>query len=259
MKEYKTLNKRPEINVYPFQKMKYQISGKILYITSCVKNITFILTDDNYFYVIDNSKEKGTTKYLLHSTLDQKNKIKFQAQEIESQIWCHKLGNHAIIKNKNEIFYYNPNLLKEKVQELNFFYEDKYLQPYAIAFDDDYFEPNDTGEILFSDYYSDIYKLQISISGQNVIRVFGRIFSFREKGLNEDNDIDDEFNDYFSMSKNDRILDMKLLYSSKHNVLSANKGSEGKNIIIMAITNNILFQFQGKDSFENVFENYSIK
>ena len=261
MKEYKTLNKIPEINVYPMQKIRYQISGKILYITSCVKNITFILTDDDSFYVIDNSKEKGTTKYLLHSTLEQKNRNKFQTQEIESQIWCHKLGSHAIIKYKNEIFYYNPNLLKEKVQELNFFYEDKYLQPYAIAFDDDYFEPNDTGEILFSDYNSDIYKLQISISGQNVIRVFGRIFSFREKGLSDKNeeDIENEFNDYFCLNKNDRILDMKLLYSSKHNVLSANKGSEGKNIIIMAITNNILFQFQGKDSFEDVFENYSIK
>ena len=253
MKDYKTLNKRPEINVYPLQKMRYQISGKILYITSCVKNITFILTDEDSFYVIDNSKEHGTNKYSLHSTIDPKNKIKFQSNEIHSQIWCHKLGHHAIIKYKNEIYYYNPNLLKEKVQELNFFYEDKYLQPYAVAFNDDYFEPNDTGEILFSDYNSDIYKLQITISGQNVIRIFGRIFSFKEK-----EETDNELN-YFNLNKGDRILDMKLLYSSKYNILSGNKGTEGKNIIIMAITNNILFQFQGKDSFENVFENYSIK
>ena len=253
MKDYKTLNKRPEINVYPLQKMRYQISGKILYITSCVKNITFILTDEESFYVIDNSKEHGTNKYSLHSTIDPKNKIKFQSNEIHSQIWCHRLGHHAIIKYKNEIYYYNPNLLKEKVQELNFFYEDKYLQPYAVAFNDDYFEPNDTGEILFSDYNSDIYKLQITISGQNVIRIFGRIFSFKEK-----EETDNELN-YFNLSKGDRILDMKLLYSSKYNILSGNKGTEGKNIIIMAITNNILFQFQGKDSFENVFENYSIK
>ena len=257
MKDYNTLNLRPEINVYPLEKMKYHITGKILYLTTCVKNITFILTDDDSFYVIDNTKENSTTKYPLRSTLDPKNKVKFQSKEIESQIWCHKLGSHAIIKYKNEIFYYNPHLLKEKVQELNFFYEDKYLQPYAIAFNDDYFEPNDTGEILFSDYNSDIYKLQITISGQNVIRIFGRIFSFRNN-KKEENDINEEFN-IFSMNKNDRILDMKLLYSSKHNILSANIGSEGKNIIIMAITNNILFQFQGKDSFENVFENYSIK
>ena len=119
---------------------------------SCVKNITFILTNEDNLYVIDNSKEKYINKYILHSTLDQKSKSKYQTNELELQIWCHKLGTHAIIKYKKEIFYYNPHLLKEKVQELNFFYEDKYLQPYAVAFDDDYFELNDTGEILFSDY-----------------------------------------------------------------------------------------------------------
>jgi len=261
MKDYKTLNKRPEINVYPMEKIKYQISGKILYMISCVKNITFILTDESAFYVIDNFKEKSINKYILKTTKDPKNKIKYQTNEIESQIWCHKLGTHAIIKYKNDVFYYNPNLLKEKVQELNFFYEDRYLQPYAIAFDDDSFETNDTGEILFSDYNSDIYKLQITINGQNVIRVFGRIFSFRGHNKNENNklNVNSEEMNYFIMNENDRILDIKFLYSSKYNIQSATKGTEGKNIIIMAITNNILFQFQGKDSFDDVFSNYSIK
>ena len=260
MKDYNTINKRPEINMYPMEKMRYPISGKILYITSCVKNKTFILTDEASLYVIDNSKEKNINKYPLISTLNsKKNKVKNQTEEIESQIWCHKLGSHAIIKYKNECFYYNPLLAKEKVQELNFFYEDKYLQPYAVAFDDDNFDPNDTGEILFSDYNSDIYKLQITISGQNVIRVFGRIFSFRNKIKNNNENNDDFDINYFRFNDNDRILDIKLIYSSKYNVLSGSKGSEGKNIIILAITNNILFQFQGKDSFDNVFENYSIK
>ena len=255
MKDYNTLNKRPEINEYPIEKIRYPITGKILYMTSCVKNLTFILTDEDSFYVIDNSKEKSLTKYILHSTLEPKNKSKFQSKEISSQIWCHKLGFHAIIKYNNEIFYYNPHLTKEKVQELNFFYEDKYLQPYAVAFDDDNFDTNDTGEILFSDYNSDIYKLQITIAGQNVVRVFGRIFSLRQdiKNKNEENDIN-----FFNMNDNDRILDMKLMYSSKYNILSANKGTEGKDIIIIAITNNILFQFHGKDSLDKVFESYSI-
>ena len=260
MKEHKILNKKSEINTYPMKKMHYQISGKILYMTSCVKNITFILTNEDNLYVIDNSKEKGMNKYVLHSTLDQKSKTKYQTNEIESQIWCHKLGTHAIIKYKNEIFYYNPHLLKEKVQELNFFYEDKYLQPYAVAFDDDYLELNDTGEIVFSDYNSDIYKLQITISGQNVIRVFGRIFGLKDYSKKKNNRNNDSTNfNFFSLNKNDRILDMKLIYSSKNSILSANKGTEGKSIIIMAITNNILFQFHGKDSLENVFENYSIE
>ena len=74
MKDYNTLNKRPEINEYPMEKIRYPITGKILYMTSCVKNLTFILTDEDSFYVIDNSKEKAMTKYILHSTLEQKNK-----------------------------------------------------------------------------------------------------------------------------------------------------------------------------------------
>ena len=225
--------------------------------TSCVKNITFILTDADSFYVIENGKENNINKYSLH--LDQKDRNKNQAKEVESQIWCHKLGGHAIIKYKNDTFYYNSNLGKEKVHELNLFYEDKYLQPYSVAFDDDLYEQNDTGEILFSDYNSDIYKLQITTNDQTIMRIFGRIFSFEppKKIGNEEDDDFETFN-YFRMDKKDRILDMKLISSSKLSMHNAFKGNEGKNISIFAITNTILFQFQGKDSFEKVFQNYSL-
>ena len=262
IKNYKTINKTPDINVYPIEKINYQILGKILYMTSCVKNITFILTDADYFYVIENGKENGINKYSLHTEQKEKDKIKYQSPEIESQIWCHKLGGHAVIKYKNDVFYYNPFLGgKEKVHELNLFYEDKYLQPYSVAFDDDFYEQYDTGEILFSDYISDIFKLQITTNDQSIMRIFGRIFSFTppQKLPNEENDEDfDDFN-YFKIDKNDRILDMKLISSSKLSMHNTSKGNEGKNISIFAITNNILFQFKGKDSFEKVFENYSIK
>ena len=259
MKDYKTINKRPDINVYPIQKVNYQILGKILYMTSCVKNITFILTDADLFYVVENGKENNINKYKLHAS-DQKDRNKYQTKEIESQIWCHKLGGHAIIKYKNDTFYYNSSLGKEKVQELNLYYEDKYLQPYAVAFDDDYFEQNDTGEILFSDYNSEIYKLQVTTNDQTIMRVFGRIFSFEppKKIVNEEDDDIEIFN-YFRMDKKDRILDMKLISSSKLSMYNALKGNEGKSISIFAITNTILFQFQGKDSFEKVFQKYSLK
>ena len=260
MKDYKTLNKRPDINVYPIQKMNYQVLGKILYITSSVKNITFLLTDADYFYVIDNGKENNISKFSLHSS-EQKDKSKYQTKEIESQIWCHKLGGHAIIKYKNDAFYYNSSLGKEKVQELNLYYDDKYLQPYSVAFDDDFYELYDTGEILFSDYCSDIYKLQITSNGQNIMRIFGRIFTFHPPEKLENEEVEDDFDEfnYFKMDKKDRILDMKLISSSKLSMHNTSKGNEGKNIIIFAITNNILFQFQGKDSFEKVFSNYSLK
>ena len=261
--EYKTINKIPEINVYPITKMKYQVMGKIIYMTSCVKNITFILTDADYFYVIDNGKENGVNKYLLKaSDAKEKGGIIYQAEEIESQIWCHKLGGHAIIKYKNDTFYYNASLDKDKVKELNLCCEgNKSLQPYAVAFDDDFYEENNTGEILFSDYYSDIYKLQIIITvDQNLNRILGKIFSFRypEKLPNETDEDMDDFK-YFQMDKKDRILDMKVLASSKLSMHNASRGNEGKDILILAITNNIIFQFHGKDSFEQVFENYSLK
>ena len=292
-KDFKTINRIPDINVYPIEKMNYHIFGKILYMTSCVKNITFIITDEDYFYVIENGKDNGINKYPLvindknEKDKDKKDKIKYQTKEQEFQIWCHKLGSHAIIKYKTDTFYYNSNLGGEKVVPLILNYEDQILQPYAVAFDDDFLEQYDTGEILFSDYYSDIYKLQIKTNNQSIRKEFKRIFSFRgnkcgeivqnfgyskltpmnasysnknqEKFQNEENEEDsDDFN-FFRMDKNDRIYDMKLISSSKLSMHKASKGNEGKNIFILAITNTILFQFQGKDSFEKVFENYSIK
>ena len=266
-KDYKTINKIPDINVYPIEKMKYQILGKILYMTSCVKNITFILTDADYFYVIENGKENGINRYILRSSdlnskdSKEKQNKKYQSKEIESQIWVHKLGGHAIIKYKNDTFYYNSSLGREKVQELVLYYEDKFLTPYAVAFDDDFFEQYDTGEILFSDYVSDIYKLQISTNDQRILPIFGRIFSFKKQEKLENEEYDEDFDDfnYFRMDKNDRIYDMKLTSYSKLSMHNTSKGNEGKNIFIYAITNNILFQFKGKDSFEKVFDNYSLK
>lgn len=261
-KEYRTINKIPDINVYPIEKMNYQIMGKILYMTSCVTKMTFVLTDADYFYVIENGKENGIIKYILHTEQKEKDKIKYQSPEIESHIWCHKLGGHAIIKYKNDMFYYNSCLGgKEKVHELNLFYEDKYIQPYSVAFDDDFYEQFDTGEILFSDYNSDIYKLQITTNDQSIMRIFGRIFTFSPPKKLGEEEVDDDFDDfnYFKLDKNDRILDMKFISSSKLSMHNTSKGNEGKNISIFAITNNILFQFKGKDSFEKVFENYSLK
>ena len=235
-KDYKTINKTPDINVYPIEKMKYQILGKILYMTSCVKNITFILTDADYFYVIENGKENGINRYILRSS-DQNSKDskekqnkKYQSKEIESQIWVHKLGGHAIIKYKNDTFYYNSSLGREKVQELVLFYEDKFLTPYAVAFDDDFFEQYDTGEILFSDYASDIYKLQISTNDQRILPIFGRIFSFKKQEKLENEEYDEDFDDfnYFRMDKNDRIYDMKLISYSKLSMHNTSKGNEGK-------------------------------
>ena len=58
MKEFKTINKKnQDINAYPIKEIKFNINGNILYMTSCVKNITFILTESDYLYVIENDKK----------------------------------------------------------------------------------------------------------------------------------------------------------------------------------------------------------
>ena len=56
MKEYKTINKKPNINKYPIEKMDIAIKGKILYMTTSESQNMFILTADGYFYVVNKGK-----------------------------------------------------------------------------------------------------------------------------------------------------------------------------------------------------------
>ena len=60
MKEYKTINKKPDINKFPLQKLNLHIQGKILYVTSTPypNKKLFILTDKNVFYVIEKENTK---------------------------------------------------------------------------------------------------------------------------------------------------------------------------------------------------------
>ena len=267
MKKYNTINKQPDIDVFKIKKMNFSIQGEILYMTSSENNNIFIITESKYFYVIEKGMEKYTKKYKIPTTW-LKNR-KYQTEDLDSHIWCNKLGNHAIIKFKNNIYYYNPNIPKEKIQELYLYYNNIYLQPYAIAFNNDYYEITDTGEILFSDYNSDIYKLRIKIDKNKLTSFFSPIFSFNttkerindkeEEDEEEDEDYFEDLN-FFKMNKNEKILDMKIIISCESmDTYDSNLNSKGKNILIIAITNNKLFQFYGKDSYEDVFKNYSIE
>jgi len=270
MKDYKTINKRPEINKYPIQGMNISIIGKILYVISSESNNMFILTDQDNFYVIEKGKFNDIKEYKLKSILLEQNKEKreekkiarFQSKALESQIWCDKLGTHVIIKYKNVTFYYNPFMAK-KIEELDLFmFGNTCAQPYAVAFNDDFYDMEDTGKILFSDYNSVIYELQLKLNeNKEMIRLsFGQIFNFKQekvkKGEEDDDDID--FN-FFKMEENDRILDMKLIVSGNDLAGDRSLGNEGKNIFILAITKHVLFQFYGKNSFKDVFDNYSLE
>ena len=267
MKEFKTINKKPNINKYPIEKMDIAIKGKILYMTTSESQNMFILTADGYFYVVNKGKLNDIEGFQLKSDqLDpekvEKYKIKFQTEKKESQIWCDKIGTHVIIKYKNVSFYYNP-LMPKKVEELNLnMLGNTFLQPYAVAFNDDFYDAEDTGKILFSDYYSVIYELQLKLSEQKELMrlTFGKVFSFiPEKVENLVEDEEDKYFNFFQMEENDRILDMKLMVSGNPSLGVQSEEDEDKNIFVIAITKHILFQFQGKKSFKDVFENYTLK
>ena len=265
-KECKTINKIKVVNKYPIEKMDIAIKGKILYMISSEMHNMFVLTDNGYFYVINKGKLNDIEGFELKSDFLDPEKVKnsgvkFQSDKKESQIWCNKLGTHVIIKYKNVSFYYNP-LMAKKIDELNLIMFNEFVQPYAVAFNDDFYEPEDTGKILISDYNSVIYDLQLKLSEEKeLIRLtFGEVFKFRIEKIKNliVEDEDEEFN-FFKMEENDRILDMKLIVSENPTMGVSKVGNEDKNIFILAITKHILFQFYGKNDFKDVFENYSLE
>ena len=263
MAECKTINKVEEAKKYQILSMNIALKGKIMYVTSSENNNMFILTDsDEYnFYVIKKGKNKENVieSYFLKSEIP--DGAVFQTNNQESQIWCNKLGTHVIIKYKNAVFYYNP-YMKKKTAEMMLFTLNKYLQPYSVAFNDDVYEPEKTGKILFSDYNSSIYELEIELNEQKeMIHFFGEIFKFKAEIVKKYDETDEDPTfDFFEMEKDDRILDMKLILSKDTTTMGdASIGNEGKNIFILAITKNILFQFYGKDSYKKVFENYKLE
>ena len=132
------------------------------------------------------------------------------------------------------------------MQELDLYFSGKYLQPYSFAFDDDFYEEGNTGEILFSDFNSDIYKFQITIYEQTISRIIGIVFSFRTPST-DDEETEDDFEDfnYFKLDRNDRIFDMKFISSSKFSMYNVTKGNEGKNIFIYQLQ--IIFYFNLKE------------
>ena len=263
MSECKTINKVEEAKKYQIISMNIALKGKIMYVTSSENNNMFILTDsDEYnFYVIKKgkNKENNIESYFLKSEIP--DGAVFQTNSQESQIWCDKMGTHVIIKYKNAVFYYNP-YMKKKTSEMMLFTLNKYLQPYSVAFNDDFYDIEKTGKILFSDYNSSIYELQIELNEEKeMIHYFGEIFKFKAEKVKkyDETDEDPDF-DFFQMEKDDRILDMKLIVSKDTTTMGdASLGTEGKNIFILAITKNILFQFYGKNSYKEVFENYKLE
>ena len=254
MKEYKTINKKPDVNKFPIQKQELLIMGKILYITSnpSPNKKTFILTDKGSLYVFENnmtkSKEYPLKSEILRSKKLSQKSIKFQTDVLDSQIWTDKKGNHAIIKYKNVLFYYNPFMAK-KVEELNLInFGNVLIQPFAVAFNDEKCKDDNTGVFLLSDYNSVIYELQLFLDdNKEMMRLsFGALLKLKsdnKKDKEKEKKNNSEDIKLFELEKDDRIMDIKIF-------------SEKEKILILAITKKILFQFKGKKDIKSVFESY---
>ena len=229
----------------------------------------YILTDLNELTIFDNFKSKSFKYKLIPSvTKDQK---KYQINDTSSKIFCDKLGNHVIIKHEKHIYYYNQIYKNDlNLKELVFEYDSKYIEPFAIAFNDNDSNNNDTGEILITDYFSDIYQLRIKIIESNSVDVkFEKIFSFKtkfqikeetyynnilndiENKENNNEDIEDEIdlynNSFFNFEPSEKILDIKMT-----------KNASNGNIVIIACTKNMIFNFNGKGTFKEIFSKYSV-
>ena len=122
-----------------------------------------------------------------------------------------------------------------------------------------------------SDYNSNIYKLRIELNDKNKLKTnLSLIFNLRpmkyhnyiNSNDDEEKENEDDFDDLelFKLDKDERILDMKIFYSFEtRNSIHDKQNREGINILILVITKNSLFQFYGKNSFEKVFQKYSIE
>ncbi len=89
-----------------------------------------------------------------------------------------------------------------KIEELNIMYLGTiYFESCSVAFNDDFYEPKNTGEIIFSDSNSIIYELQLKLTEKNEMYQysFGKIFDFK-KEIVKRNDNELEF-DFYNMEK----------------------------------------------------------
>ena len=228
---------------------KNEINGNIVYVAISETNTLYVLTDCSFFYVLEKGK-KESKEFALVPSFSQ-DPEKYTTMENNSQIWCDRLGNHVIIKHDKRVFYFNPTF-DDGPKEINLERDYKYLEPYAVAFNENNTNSSDTQEILFSDFESDIYTLQIQLNKKEPTVKYDLVFNFNQKDDDDDAYFNKEENygfDFklFTFEKNERIIDMKVISNNYTDKL------------ILAITKNVFFQFEGRGTYKEILANYSVE
>ena len=223
-----------------------KIDGNIL-LSSFSENKSLYIISDIYFYF----KEEGKIlkDFMLIPAIS-KDDNKYQTTENKSHIWYDQYSYHTIIYHNKRAFYFNPSFsgnpkeidIIDKSKE-----NGKYLELYSVYFcENENKELNKTKfEIIFSDYYSNIYSLNININiGEMDIKPV-LLYRFR-KIYNIEEDFGFNDLDIFNLEDNEIITDIKIL---------SNELTKEKEII--AVTKNTIFKFEGKGTYKEVFEKYS--
>ena len=227
-----------------------EIQGNILVSIVSENENLYLLTNSSYFYYIEKGKEKQ--EFILIPTIS-KMQDQYQSEENISQLWCDKFGFHTLIFHDKRIFYFNPSLSEPK--EINLFNE-KFIEPYAVAFNNNniLLTPNykNKVEILLSDFYSDIYSVSIKIERGNPKVEYNLLYKLRNEDYENNshsNNKEDNWEDFnlFNLENNERITDLFILNSNK---------KDKDELMIIAITKNTIFKFEGTGTFKQIFDEY---
>ena len=212
----------------------HNLQSEILVVASS-KQFTFIVTKKAEIFKyklndLDSLNYAYSLKPNLNIEIPEEKKKKFNDDLVH--IWTDQLGNHVIIKFEHRCFYFNK-LLQNPFELVSL----NDIEIYAVAFDERNKDEKTTQNILISDQNSIIYSYKISIEENK------KDFSVKEhqrKKLFEPENI----------SKDDRIYSI---------YFTANKRINNPYYYIIAVTKTKFFQFEGKNDFEFVFDNYNHK
>ena len=255
-KDKENKNKREPILNFPEIKRfsSYgEIKGNIVTSFISEKESLYILTDTSNFYYLEQGQEKKS--YLLIRSI-QKELEKFQTEENNSKIWVDKHGYHSLIVHDKSVYYFNPSFT-DGPKEINLINE-KYLEPYAVAFKSaSILSDTNNIEILFTDYYSDIYSLTIVLEKGNKNPTpqinIELLYKIRNE-IDDDNlynkDENQEFLDFnvYELENNERITDIKIINSNKKDI---------NELLIVAASKNTIFKFEGVGTLKEIFSKYS--
>ena len=187
------------------EKWPLKLDGEIKDVITLENNYTFILTI-KYFYVYDANKDlltQNTIPFIEEQKEikeKEKEKKKDKTEFDNTRIWSDKNGSHIIFKLDGFTYYYNNVLpVNNKIKLLNLEFNQHYLEPYSIAFNNNNQNLKYTDEIIFSDENSSIYTLTIKIEENGEVNEkVNNVFNFRiKKGNNSNEEENNLFEDNY--------------------------------------------------------------